>query len=40
MRAPGAAGQVVVTLEAFERGPYRRGPALSEALVVDVGGER
>ncbi|MFT4883384.1 MAG: hypothetical protein ACI8U4_000890 [Natronomonas sp.] len=28
-------GRVVVTLQAFERGPYRRGPALPDALVVE-----
>ena len=36
LRAPVATGRVVVTLGAFELDPYRRGPALPEALTVEV----
>ena len=40
LRAPIETGRVVATLGAFERDPYRRGPALPEALVVEHRGER
>ncbi|MEF8807541.1 hypothetical protein [Natronomonas sp.] len=35
LRGPMPDGRVVVTLQAFERGPYRRGPDLPEALSVE-----
>lgn len=35
LRGPTAEGRMVVTLRAFEVAPYRRGPALPEALVVE-----
>jgi hypothetical protein len=35
LRGPTPDGRVVVTLGAFERDPYRRGPALPEALSVE-----
>lgn len=39
LRAPIGTGRVVVTLAAFERDPYRRGPALPGALAIEVRGE-
>ncbi|WP_336136568.1 hypothetical protein [Natronomonas amylolytica] len=35
LRGPTPDGRVVVTLQAFERDPYRRGPDLPEALAVE-----
>ena len=35
LRGPTDGGRVVVTLRAFEVDPYRRGPGLPEALVVE-----
>jgi hypothetical protein len=35
LRAPVDSGRLVVTLAAFEIDPYRRGPALPDALTVE-----
>jgi hypothetical protein len=35
LRGPIPDGRVVVTLQAFQRAPYRRGPDLPEALSVE-----
>lgn len=35
LRGPTPDGRVVVTLQAFERDPYRRGPDLPEAVSVE-----
>lgn len=35
LRGPTPEGRVVVTLQAFERDPYQRGPDLPEALSVE-----
>lgn len=38
LRGPIADGRIVVTIEAFEVDPYRRGPPLPAALVVEERG--
>lgn len=39
LRGSLSSGRIVVTLRAFEIDPYRRGPALPEALVVERRGK-